>query len=49
MSGNIILKADFLQPFIISVLQLFLTASAPENMASGLRQIVENHGSQYFI
>ncbi len=49
MPGNIILKAGFLQPFVISVLELFLTASAPENMASGLRQIVENRGSQYFI
>jgi hypothetical protein len=47
MPGNIILKADFSQPLVISLLQLLMTASAAENMALGLLEITENHGSQH--
>ncbi len=44
--GNIILKADFLQTLVISLLQLLMTASAAENMALDLLEITENQDTQ---
>jgi hypothetical protein len=46
MPGNIILKADFSQPLVISLLQLLMTASAAAKMALGLLVITENHDTQ---
>ncbi len=46
MPGNIILKVDFSQPLLISLLQLLMTASAAENMAMGLLEITENQNTQ---
>jgi hypothetical protein len=39
---DIILKAGFSQPLVISVLELLVTGSTAENMALGLLEITEN-------
>ena len=44
--GNIIFKADFSQPLVISLLQLLMTTSAAENMALGLLEITENQDTE---
>ena len=46
MSGNIILRADFSQPLVISLLQLLMTVSAAAKMALGLLVITENQDTQ---
>ncbi len=47
MPGNIISRAGFSQPFVISLLHFLMTASAVKKMALGLLEITENHGSQH--
>jgi hypothetical protein len=47
MPGNIISRAGFSQPFVISLLYFLMTASAVAKMALGLLEITENHGSQH--